>query len=93
LLAAHDIFGISESWTGCEKFDVRGYTSFVKGRGRIVKFGRNPGGLMVYIKDNINNRVKEIPTMMKEVIWIGLKDEMDSHTKLCMGFTPGFSEV
>jgi hypothetical protein len=24
--------------------------------------------------------------MMKEVIWIGLEDKMDSHMELCMGF-------
>jgi hypothetical protein len=36
LLAAHDIFGIAGSWAGFEKFDVRGYTGYVKGRGRIA---------------------------------------------------------
>jgi hypothetical protein len=86
LLAAHDIFGIAESWAGFEKFDVRGYTGYVKGRGRIEKFGRNPEGLIVYRKDSINNRVKEIQTTVKEVIWIGLKAKTNSDVELCMGF-------
>jgi hypothetical protein len=66
--------------------DVRGYTSCVKGRGRIAKFSRNPGGLIVYIKDSINNRVKEIQTTVKEIIWIGLKAKTNSDVVLCMGF-------
>jgi hypothetical protein len=39
LLAAHDVFGITESWAGFEKSDVRGYVGYVKGRGKIAKFG------------------------------------------------------
>jgi hypothetical protein len=59
---------------------------YVKGRGRIAKSGRNPGGLIVYIKDNINNRIEEIPTMVKEVTWERLKDKTNSDVELCMGF-------
>jgi hypothetical protein len=40
----------------------------------------------VYIKDNINSRVKEIQTTVKEVIWVGLKDKPNSDVELCMGF-------
>jgi hypothetical protein len=47
---------------------------------------RNPGGLIVYIRDNIKKRVKEIPAMVKEVIWIGLKDKTNSDAELYMCF-------
>jgi hypothetical protein len=86
LLEANDIFGIAESWAGFEKLDVRGCISYVKGRGRIAKFGGNPGGLIIYIKDNISNRVKEISTTVKEGMWVGLKDKTNSDVELCMGF-------
>jgi hypothetical protein len=50
LPAAHDIFGIPESWTGFEKLDVRGHTCYVKGRSRIAKFCRNSWGLIVSLR-------------------------------------------
>jgi hypothetical protein len=31
-----------------------------------------PGGLVMYAKNSISKKVIEIPTEMKEVIWIGV---------------------
>jgi hypothetical protein len=42
---------------------------------------------MVYMKDTTNVRAKTFTAMIKDVIWIDLKDKMVSHTEICMGFT------
>ena len=36
--------------------------SFIKGRGKITKYGRNPGGLVVYVKNITDQCVEEIVT-------------------------------
>jgi hypothetical protein len=67
LLRAQDILGIAESWAGLETYNISGYTSCFRGRCKISKFGRNPGGLAVYNKDYISKGVKEIVSDMKEI--------------------------
>jgi hypothetical protein len=69
----HDIFGITESWAGQEVYEINGFISFSKGRTKVTKFGTNPGGLLVYIREGISKRVTEIPTNMKEILWVGMR--------------------
>jgi hypothetical protein len=49
VLTEHDIFGIAESWTRFEGFEIKGFISCWKGRSKVAKCDRNPGGLAVYI--------------------------------------------
>jgi hypothetical protein len=58
--------GLAESLTGLEKC----VTSFIKGRYKITRYGRNPGGLVVYVKNIIDKYVEEIVKEMKEIIHI-----------------------
>jgi hypothetical protein len=67
--------GIAESWVGLET----GYTSYFKERCKTAKCGRNLEGLAVYIEDDISKCVKEISTIMKEMLWIGIREERSSH--------------
>jgi hypothetical protein len=64
----HDIFGIAESWAGLEVYEINGFISFSKGRTKVEKFRRNPGGLVVYIGGGISERVTEIAMNMKDVL-------------------------
>jgi hypothetical protein len=86
VLWKHDIFGIAESWAGLEVFEINGFISFSKGRTKVAKFGRNPGGLVVYIGDGISKRVTEIMTNMKEVLWVGVSKKRYSKIEICIGF-------
>jgi hypothetical protein len=52
-LNEHDIFAIG---TGFEAFEI---ISYPKGRGKLTKFGRNPG-LAAYIRESVSARVIEI---------------------------------
>jgi hypothetical protein len=49
VLREHDIFGIAGSWTRFEGFEIKGFISCWKGRSKVAKCDRNPGGLAVYI--------------------------------------------
>jgi hypothetical protein len=60
LLGCHDIFEIVESWLGLQVCDIKGYTSYSKGRRKIAKYGRNPGRFVVHIIQDISKRVTEI---------------------------------
>jgi hypothetical protein len=62
--------GLAESLTGLEKFVTRGYKSFIKGRYKITRYGRHPGGLVVYVKNIIDKYVEEVVKEMKEIILI-----------------------
>jgi hypothetical protein len=86
LLRAQDILGIAESWAGLETYNISGYTSYFKGRCKISKFGRNPGVLAVYIKDDISKGVKEIVSDMKEILWLNIREEYSLHLEICVGF-------
>jgi len=46
---------IAKSWTGLEKFEIRGYKSFIKSRCKTTKYRRNPGYLVVYVKNIIGS--------------------------------------
>jgi len=59
-----------QSLTGLEKFVTRGYKSFIEGSYKITRYGRNPGGLVVYVKNIIDKYVEEIVKEMKEIIRI-----------------------
>jgi hypothetical protein len=45
------------------------------GRIKTARFGRNPGELVVCVKNSISKKVIEIQTEMKEVIWIRVKSK------------------
>ena len=68
------MFGIAESWAELEKYEIRGYQSYNKSRCKITKFGRNPGGLAVYVRNITESNVEEITMEIKEIMWIGLKN-------------------
>jgi hypothetical protein len=84
----HDIFGIAESWAGLEVFEINGFISYSKGRSRVAKLGRNPAGLVVYIRKRISERVTEISTNVEEKYgWVlGRRGTQKIQVGLCMGF-------
>jgi hypothetical protein len=47
----HDIIGVAESWAGSEVF--HGFISYSKGRLRTARFGRKPGGLEIFAREEI----------------------------------------
>jgi hypothetical protein len=69
-----------------EVYEINGFISFSKGRTKVAKFGRNPGGLVVYIGEGISKRVTEIATNMKEVSWVGDSKKRYSKVEICIGF-------
>jgi hypothetical protein len=83
LLRAQDILGIAESWA---RYNISGYTSYFKGRCKISKYCRNPGGLAVYIKDDISKEVNEIVSDMKDILWLNIREEYSLHLETCIGF-------
>jgi hypothetical protein len=88
-LRKNDVFGLAESWAEFETYKIKGYTSYIKGSNKTARFGRNPGGLVVYVKNSINSinkKVIEMPTEMKEVIWIGIKSKTSPCIKVCECF-------
>jgi hypothetical protein len=82
----YDIFWIAESWAGLEVYEINGFISCLKGRTKVTKFGRNPGGLAVYIREGISKRVTEIVTNMKEILWVGVSKKRNSKVEICIGF-------
>jgi hypothetical protein len=68
LLKINDVFGFVESWARFQTYNIKEKTSYIKGRNMTSRFGRNPRGLVVYVKNSISKKVIEIPTEMKEVI-------------------------
>jgi hypothetical protein len=59
-IGLRDIFGIVKLRALVEVFQIIGCKICSKGRSKIAKFCRNPGGLLVYIKHDISKMVKEI---------------------------------
>ena len=53
---------VRESCRGIDKFEIRGYMSFIKGKGKVTRYGRNPGGLVVYVKNIIDQCFEEMVT-------------------------------
>jgi hypothetical protein len=82
----HDIFGTAESWAGLEVYEINGFISYSKGRTKVMRFGRNPGGLVVYIRQGISKRVTEIATNMEEIVWVGVSKNRNIKTEICIGF-------
>jgi hypothetical protein len=64
---------------------ISGCTSYFKERCKAAKYDRNPRGLAVYVKDDISKRAKEIAANMKEILWIGIREENSSHLEICIG--------
>jgi hypothetical protein len=64
---------------GLETYNISGHTSYFKGRCKISKFGRYPGELAVYIKDDISKGVKEIVSDMKEILRLNIRVEYSLH--------------
>jgi hypothetical protein len=58
----------------------------MKGRKKTARFGRKPGGFVVYVKNSISKKDIEIPTEMKELIRTGIKYTANSCIKVCKSF-------
>jgi hypothetical protein len=86
LLRSPDILRIAESWEGLEIYKVSGYTIYFKGRCKTAKYGRNARGLAVYMKNDFGKCVKEILAIMKEILWLGMREENGLHPEMCIGF-------
>jgi hypothetical protein len=86
VLKANDVFGLAENWAGFETYNIKGYTSCIKGRNKTARFRRNTGGLVAHVKNSISKKIIEIPTEMKEVIWIGVKSKTSPCIKVCISF-------
>ena len=43
------MLGTAESWTVLEKYEIKGYKSFNKDGCKIIRYGRNPGWLVLYV--------------------------------------------
>jgi hypothetical protein len=82
----HDIFGIADSWAGLEVYEINVFISFSKGRTKVTKSGRNPGGLVVYIREGICKRITEIATNMEEILWVGVSKKLNAKAEICIGF-------
>jgi hypothetical protein len=82
-LRDHDLFGTAESWAGFEDFGINGYISYSKGRSKTAKFGRNQGGLVIYIREGINDMVTEISTNTKE---LSVTKKRNLQAEKCMGY-------
>jgi hypothetical protein len=52
----------------CESDVIRythGFISYSKGRLKTVRYGRNPGGLAIFVREGISRLIIDIPTVMK----------------------------
>ena len=79
------MIGLVENWTGLEKYEIRGYKYFIKGRCKITRYQKNPGGLVACVKNIIDQYEEGIVTEMEEIIWIGIKDKIALSIKLYVG--------
>jgi hypothetical protein len=61
---------LAESCRGLEKFEIRKYKSFNKGRCKITRHGRNTGGFVVYVTNIIGQYVEEMVTEMEKITFI-----------------------
>jgi hypothetical protein len=82
----HDIIGVAESSVGPEVFEIHGLISYSKGRLRTARYGRNRGGLAIFAREEISRLIMDIPTVMKEIIWVGVKERKGAQVKICIGF-------
>jgi hypothetical protein len=69
LLKTDYVFSLAHSWTGFDTHNI----NYIKGKNKITRSGRHPKGLVLYVKNSVSNKVTEIPTEMKEVVWKGVK--------------------
>jgi hypothetical protein len=49
---------------------TRTVTCYFYGRTKIVKFGRNPGDFVAYIRKGISEGLTEVSTRMSEITWL-----------------------
>lgn len=56
------VFDSEKSCAGFETCNVKGCISYIKGSKNIAIFGRNPGGLVVSVKNIVGKKVIEILT-------------------------------
>jgi hypothetical protein len=63
-LEEKEMMGLEESWTGLQKYEIREYKCFIKGRCKITRYGKNPGGLVACVKNIIDQYVGGIVTDM-----------------------------
>jgi hypothetical protein len=78
---------------GLEVYEINSFISYSKGMSKVTKFGRNPGRLVVHIREGISKRVAEIVMNMKEIIWVGVSKERNSKKEICMGFIYNASQT
>jgi hypothetical protein len=57
---------------------MNSFVSYSKGRNKVIKFGRNVGGLIMYIREGISKRGTEIVMNMKDIIWKGVSEKRSS---------------
>jgi hypothetical protein len=78
--------GVAESCAGSVIFDIHRFISYSKGRLRTAIYGRKPGGMTIIVREGISRMIVYIPTVMKEIISVGVKEKDSAQVKICMGF-------
>ena len=69
-----DIFSLIETWhTSSSRISLRGFTSFQQIRKKKHKRGRNSGGLIIYIKNNIKDGISHLTSNVPDSSWLKLK--------------------
>ena len=73
-----DCVGLVETWENMEqaqdKVLLEGYAAFRKGKGKKANKGRNPGGIMVLIKEKKGRRIRRLENDLEEVIWVKIEE-------------------
>ena len=70
-LYQHDIVGLVETFgKEGEVFELSGYFSINKNKGKKNKLGRAPSGITVFVKNNLQQFVKEECINSNDVVWI-----------------------
>jgi hypothetical protein len=75
-----------EGWARYETYNIKDYTSYIKGRNKTERFKRSPEGLVAYVKNSIRKKVIESPTGMKEVIRTEVKSKTSPCIKIFISF-------
>jgi hypothetical protein len=63
-LEKNEMICLVNSWTGLQKYEISGYKCFIKGRCKMIRYGKNPGGLVACVKNIIDQYVGGIVTDM-----------------------------
>lgn len=69
-----DIIGMGETWYKEDKIEIKGFKGIIKNRVKTKKSGRQPGGIMILIREEISKNVTEIKSESEEIIWIVISE-------------------